>query len=139
MRIGIDIDGVLTDEKRYVIDYGTKFFSENNIPYIVRDDRFYGKEIFNVTEEQLQAKGEKREHYEGLPVTSSSLVLPIVFVLIAGLKASAFIYTGVLFLLATAFVCKFKVPKFKLKQMVVVSAICLVLFLLVLLIRGVVG
>ena len=26
MRIGIDIDGVLTDEKKYVIDYGTKFF-----------------------------------------------------------------------------------------------------------------
>lgn len=25
MKIGIDIDGVLTDEKRYVIDYGTKF------------------------------------------------------------------------------------------------------------------
>lgn len=54
MRLGIDIDGVLTDEKRYVIDYGTKFFSENNIPYIVRDDRFYGKEIFNVTEEQYK-------------------------------------------------------------------------------------
>lgn len=42
MKIGIDIDGVLTDEKRYVIDYGIKFFSENNISYIVRDDKFYG-------------------------------------------------------------------------------------------------
>lgn len=54
MRIGIDIDGVFTDEKRYVIDYGTKFFSENNIPYIVRDDKFYGEEIFNVTPEQYE-------------------------------------------------------------------------------------
>lgn len=54
MKIGIDIDGVLTDEKRYVIDYGTKFFSENNISYIVRDDRFYGQEIFDVTNEQYK-------------------------------------------------------------------------------------
>ena len=54
MRIVIDIDGVLTDEKRYVIDYGTKFFSENNISYIVRDDKFYGQEIFGVTKEQYK-------------------------------------------------------------------------------------
>lgn len=54
MRIGIDIDGVLTDEKRCVIDYGTKFFAENNIPYIVRDDRYYGKEIFDVTEQEYK-------------------------------------------------------------------------------------
>lgn len=54
MRIGIDIDGVLTDEKRYVIDYGTKFFTENKIPYTVSDDRYLGVEIFNVTKEQYQ-------------------------------------------------------------------------------------
>lgn len=54
MRIGIDIDGVLTNEKGYVIDYGTKYFSENNISYIVRDDKFYGQEIFDVTEEQYK-------------------------------------------------------------------------------------
>ncbi len=54
MRIGVDIDGVLTDEKRYVIDYGTKFFIENNISYIIRDDKFYGQEIFGVTNEQYK-------------------------------------------------------------------------------------
>lgn len=54
MKIGIDIDGVLTDEKRYVIDYGTKFFSENNISYKIRDDKFYGQEIFGVTNEQYK-------------------------------------------------------------------------------------
>lgn len=54
MRIGIDIDGVLTDEKGYIIDYGTKFFSENNIPYIVHNDRFEGEEIFGVTKEQYK-------------------------------------------------------------------------------------
>lgn len=54
MRIGIDIDGVLTDEKRYVIDYGTKFFSENKISYTVSDDKYLGREIFNVTKEEYQ-------------------------------------------------------------------------------------
>ena len=54
MRIGIDIDGVLTDEKRYVIDYGTKFFTENNIQHIVNSDKFYGHEIFGVTKEQYK-------------------------------------------------------------------------------------
>ena len=52
MKIGIDIDGVLTDEKKYVIDYGTKFFLENNIHYKVRDNKFDGKEIFDVTEDE---------------------------------------------------------------------------------------
>jgi len=49
MRIGIDIDGVLTDEHRYIIDYGTKYFTKNNILHKIIYD---SKEIFEVTEEQ---------------------------------------------------------------------------------------
>ena len=30
MRIGIDIDGVLTDIERFQLDYGSKFFDEYN-------------------------------------------------------------------------------------------------------------
>ena len=52
MRIGIDIDGVLTDEHRYIIDYGTKYFTKNNIPYILHKNIYDSKEIFEVTEEQ---------------------------------------------------------------------------------------
>lgn len=52
MRIGIDIDGVLTDEHRYIIDYGTKYFTKNNIPYVLHKDIYDSKEIFEVTEEQ---------------------------------------------------------------------------------------
>lgn len=33
MRIGIDLDGVITDIARFVIDYGTKFCYENNLEY----------------------------------------------------------------------------------------------------------
>ena len=31
MRIGIDIDGVLADIERFMIDYGIKFCEENNL------------------------------------------------------------------------------------------------------------
>ena len=30
MRIGIDIDGVLTDIERFQLDYGSKFFAKYN-------------------------------------------------------------------------------------------------------------
>ena len=33
MRIGIDMDGVLTDLTRFVTDYGIKFCYENHIKY----------------------------------------------------------------------------------------------------------
>lgn len=36
MRIGIDIDGVLTDIEKWQLDYGSKFYFEK-----------YGKEILN--------------------------------------------------------------------------------------------
>lgn len=52
MRIGIDIDGVLTDEHRFIIDNGTKFFNEMNIPYVFHNDIYDSKEVFEVTEEQ---------------------------------------------------------------------------------------
>ena len=52
MKIGIDIDGVLTDEHRYIIDNGTKFFAERNIEYKVHNDIYDSKEIFEVTQEQ---------------------------------------------------------------------------------------
>lgn len=52
MKIGIDIDGVLTDEHRYIIDYGTNYFTKNNIQYKLHNDIYDSKEIFEVTEEQ---------------------------------------------------------------------------------------
>ena len=45
MNIGIDIDGVLTDEQRYIIDYGSAFFTQNNIPYKIHDDIYDSKDI----------------------------------------------------------------------------------------------
>lgn len=55
MKIGIDIDGVLTDEQRYVLDYGSAFFTKRNILYKIHDDIYDSKEIFEVSEEEYDA------------------------------------------------------------------------------------
>ena len=36
MKIGIDIDGVLTDEDKFMYDYGTKFCKERQLPMIIK-------------------------------------------------------------------------------------------------------
>ena len=55
MKIGIDIDGVLTDEQRYVLDYGSAYFTKRNIPYKIHDDIYDSKEIFEVSEVDYDA------------------------------------------------------------------------------------
>lgn len=55
MKIGIDIDGVLTDEQRYVLDYGSAYFAQNNIQYKIHDDIYDSKEIFEVSEDAYDA------------------------------------------------------------------------------------
>lgn len=52
MKIGIDIDGILTDEHRFIIDYGTKFLCEKNINYPLHNDKYYYRDIFEVSEEE---------------------------------------------------------------------------------------
>ena len=46
MRIGVDIDGVLTDMERFITDYGTKFCYENKLEYKIDiskyDDKIMG-------------------------------------------------------------------------------------------------
>ncbi len=50
MRIGIDIDGVLTNLEQWQLDNGSKFFSKYN-KSVVREDEYEISEIFNVNEE----------------------------------------------------------------------------------------
>lgn len=94
---------------------------------------------FNVTEEEMQAKGEKRTEYVGLPVTSASLILCVGYALIGGVSRVSAVYTGLLLVLAVAFVSKFKVPKFELKYLVVLAFAGLGVILLALYLRGVIG
>ena len=41
MRIGIDIDGVLTDIETFWLDYGSKYCVENNIPLNIAEEIDY--------------------------------------------------------------------------------------------------
>lgn len=50
MRIGIDIDGVLTDIEQWQLDCGGKFFSKFN-KSVVNKDGYETTEIFNVSDE----------------------------------------------------------------------------------------
>ena len=51
MRIGIDIDGVLTNIEQYVIDYFTKYCVENNIEYEVGRSNYEFYKSFNISKE----------------------------------------------------------------------------------------
>lgn len=50
MRIGIDIDGVLTDIEQWQLDYGGKFFSKIN-KSVVNKDGYEISEIFNISDD----------------------------------------------------------------------------------------
>ena len=47
MRIGIDIDGVLTDIEKWQLDYGSKFYFEKYKMEIVNSNAYTTKDIFN--------------------------------------------------------------------------------------------
>ena len=92
---------------------------------------------FNVTEEEMQARGEKRTYYVGLPITVASLIISVSYFIIAGLPNVSTVYTCLLLVLALAFVSKFHIPKVKLKYVVVIAFVGLGVILLSLHLRGV--
>ena len=68
---------------------------------------------FNVTEEQRQAhSSSRRKHYQGLPVTSVALIIPIVYQLRRFFyQEFPYIYIGMILVIALLFVIDFKVFK----------------------------
>lgn len=48
MRIGIDIDGVLTNVEQFSMDYFSKYCVENNIKYQIGDSNYYIAKTFGV-------------------------------------------------------------------------------------------
>lgn len=51
MKIGIDIDGVLTDIEKWQLDYGSKFYYENYHKGIVNNKGYETDEIFDISHE----------------------------------------------------------------------------------------
>lgn len=52
MRIGIDIDGVLTNVEQFSIDYLSKYCFEKNIEYTIGKSNYHISETFGITSEQ---------------------------------------------------------------------------------------
>ena len=53
MRIGIDIDGVLTDIERFMIDYNSKYCIENNLPVNLKLGEYDDMKMFNFDDEKV--------------------------------------------------------------------------------------
>ncbi len=86
---------------------------------------------FNVTEMEREGP---RDYYEGLPVTGAALIIPIVYFFCEQLGAVfADVYRILLVVLAAAFVVRFRVPKPKLKHLLVIFLIGLVFAVLLVL------
>lgn len=86
---------------------------------------------FNVTEEDRQKEtDETRRLYEGLPVTSCALILPLTYIILhlcgAAPVVSAWVWTAVLLLMASAFLWKFHLRKPDLKGMMILLALGIV-------------
>lgn len=63
MKIGIDIDGVITDLSRFYLDYGAKFAFENNIEKISNPNGYEIEEILNLEEGKHIEFWEKYDDY----------------------------------------------------------------------------
>lgn len=94
---------------------------------------------FNVTEEEMQARGEKRTYYEGLPITMSSLFLSVSYAIFGGMeRLISPIYTALLALIGAAFVLRIRLPKLKLRSAVIVGFVGLGIIIAALVLRGVI-
>ena len=51
MNIGIDIDGILTDFHTWILDYGSKYFYEKDIPVSFKLDSYKINDLFNLEDE----------------------------------------------------------------------------------------
>ena len=51
MKIGFDVDGVLTDLENYQLKYGKKYFGEDKL---VNEDEIDIKEMFNCTKQERE-------------------------------------------------------------------------------------
>lgn len=70
MRIGIDIDGVLTDFEQWQLDYGSKFYLETYHKEIVCNNAYETRTIFDASKEQDDAFWMKcfKDYAQHIPV-----------------------------------------------------------------------
>lgn len=90
---------------------------------------------FNVTEETRQQQtNEVRAKYQGLPITSAALIMPVVYILRYFMADTVFqiVYTVALLVVAILFITPFTIKKPKLGAMLVMLAAGLIIALILL-------
>ncbi len=90
---------------------------------------------FNVQEiNRVNSQSGKREYYEGLPVTSVALLLPVIFLMDMYVKplVTIKIYSIALVVIGIAFISKFRIKKPYMHGLIILAFLGLVVFLLIL-------
>ena len=82
---------------------------------------------YNVTEEELHRGGEaaRRTHYEGLPVTTASILFPVLFIVRPHMADASFavLYTAWMLVIAAAFLIRFRVRKLGMRGMLLAAGL----------------
>jgi len=79
---------------------------------------------YNVIEAELQKEHAKRVHYDGLPVTTSALILPVIYSAYTWFKIPfPPTYAIAMVAVSAAFLMKFQIPKIKPRYLVVFLAV----------------
>ena len=82
---------------------------------------------FNVQEETRQKEtNEKRKYYQGLPVTTSSFILPMAYALRYVVFELSYIYGALMLITGILFIVNFKVPKVQSKGLVALGILVIV-------------
>lgn len=87
--------------------------------------------FFNVMEEERQRNTtENRKEYQGLPVTSTAIILPLLYIGrdLVGKRAFPFVFQGFMILISLLFVLNIKVKKLNLKGLLILCALGFVIF-----------
>lgn len=139
-KFGIELDslsdlvcfGVLPAVIGYTLGLNTWYYIIPLILYVLA--ALIRLAYFNVMEDARQQETtEVRKSYEGLPVTTVALIIPLLYPLILLVdKFVALAYGAMLLVIAILFVSKIKITKFKLKGMIALVGFgVLVLLLLI--------
>lgn len=91
---------------------------------------------FNVQEIMKEPDAEKRTHYTGLPVTASALIMPLIALLCALPKASAYVYPAALAVMGVLFISRFQVKKPYGRAIAFMALIGLVVLVLIIILGG---
>ncbi|MBQ1255794.1 MAG: CDP-alcohol phosphatidyltransferase family protein [Clostridia bacterium] len=91
---------------------------------------------FNVQEIMKEPDAEKRTHYTGLPVTTSALVMPLIALVCALPKATAYVYPAALAIMGVLFVSRFKVKKPYGRAIALMALIGLIVLILIITLGG---